>query len=105
MGYGHLALAADTFLDGAAGVTLSGTRDQVAPLLAAAHRIFAPTFTFGWKEPGAQVPPLLKEILEAREPVGGQGAAYVCRGFACERPITSPEELSQRLQAPARAGG
>ncbi|WP_224364345.1 thioredoxin domain-containing protein [Hyalangium versicolor] len=103
MGYGYLALAADTFLDGAAGVTFSGTREQVAPLLSAANRAFTPVFAFGWKDPSAPVPPLLKEIFEAREPVGGKGAAYVCRGFACERPLTDAGELSQRLQASARS--
>jgi uncharacterized protein YyaL (SSP411 family) len=102
MGYGHLALAADTFLDGAAGVTFSGTREQVAPLLSAAHRVFAPTFASGWKDPGTAVPPLLKGIFEARDPVDGQGAAYVCRGFSCERPLTDPESLIQRLQAVPR---
>ncbi|HVG62570.1 MAG TPA: thioredoxin domain-containing protein [Hyalangium sp.] len=102
MGYGHLALAADTFLDGAAGVTFAGAREQVAPLLSAAHRVFAPTFAFGWKDPAAAVSPLLKEIFEAREPVGGQGAAYVCRGFSCERPLTDAGRLVERLQAGPR---
>jgi uncharacterized protein YyaL (SSP411 family) len=98
MGYGYLALVADAFLDGAAGVTFAGSREQVAPLLTAANRAFAPTFAFGWKEQGATVPPLLKELFEGREPVAGQGAAYVCRGFACERPLTDAHELVQRLQ-------
>ena len=31
MGYGYLALVADTFLDGGAGVTFAGSREQVAP--------------------------------------------------------------------------
>ncbi|WP_225411144.1 thioredoxin domain-containing protein [Stigmatella hybrida] len=100
LGYGHLALAADTFLDGGAGITFAGTREQVAPLLEAAQRTFAPTFAVGWKEPGAAVPPLLKELFEGREPVAGQAAAYVCRGFACERPLTKPDELAARLMAP-----
>jgi uncharacterized protein YyaL (SSP411 family) len=99
MGYGHLALVADTFLDGAAGVTFAGTREQVAPLLAAANRVFAPTFAFSWKEPGIAIPSLLREIFEAREPVDGQAAAYVCRGFSCERPLADPAALIQRLQA------
>jgi uncharacterized protein YyaL (SSP411 family) len=99
MGYGYLALVADAFLDGAAGVTFSGTREQVAPLLAAANRVFAPTFAFTWKEAGTAVPALLREIFEAREPVDGRGAAYVCRGFSCERPLTDPASLIQRLQA------
>jgi uncharacterized protein YyaL (SSP411 family) len=103
MGYGYLGLAADALLDGAAGVTFSGARDAVAPLLASANRVYAPTFSFGWREPGAPVPALLKDIFEGREPVGGRGAAYLCRGFVCERPLTDAEALAQRLAAPAGA--
>ncbi len=104
MGYGYLGLAADALLDGAAGVTFSGTREAVAPLLAAANRVYSPTFAFGWREPGAEVPPLLKEIFEGREPVGGRAAAYLCRGFVCERPLTAADALAQRLTA-APGGG
>ncbi len=99
LGYGHLALVADTFLDEAAGVTFAGSPEQVAPLLRAAHRVYAPTFAFGWKPPGVAAPPLLQAFLEGREPVGDQGAAYLCRGFVCDRPLTDARELAQRLQA------
>ncbi|MDX1510370.1 MAG: hypothetical protein R3249_03405, partial [Nitriliruptorales bacterium] len=37
----------------------------------------------------ADVPPLLQQ----RTPIDGQPAAYVCRGFVCDRPVTTPEEL------------
>ncbi|NTX15861.1 thioredoxin domain-containing protein [Myxococcus sp. CA056] len=97
MGYGYLGLAADSLLDGAAGVTFAGARDAVAPLLSAANHVYAPTFAFGWKEAGKPAPALLKELFEGREPVGGQGAAYLCRGFACERPRTDAKELAERL--------
>ncbi|QSQ23574.1 thioredoxin domain-containing protein [Pyxidicoccus parkwayensis] len=100
MGYGYLGLAADALVDGAAGVTFSGTREAVAPLVGSANRVYAPTFSFGWKEAGAPVPALLQEIFEGREPVGGKGAAYLCRGFVCERPLTDAEALAQRLAAP-----
>jgi uncharacterized protein YyaL (SSP411 family) len=99
MGYGYLGLAADALLDGAAGVTFSGTREAVAPLLASAHRVYAPTFSFGWKEPGAPVPPLLRDSFEGREPVGGRAAAYLCRGFVCEWPLTDVQALAERLAA------
>ncbi|WP_278256775.1 hypothetical protein [Nocardioides convexus] len=32
-------------------------------------------------------------LLDAREAVEGRPAAYVCRGFVCERPVTRPEEI------------
>ena len=40
-------------------------------------------------EPGAVVPPLLAD----RGLVGGQPAAYVCRGFVCQLPTTDPARL------------
>ncbi|MBU8896178.1 thioredoxin domain-containing protein [Corallococcus sp. M34] len=99
MGYGHLGLAADALLDGAAGVTFAGTREAVAPLLDAANAVYAPTFAFGWKEAGAPVPALLREIFDGREPVGNTGSAYLCRGFACEPPRTTPQALTERLRS------
>lgn len=36
-------------------------------------------------------------LLEARPLVGGESAAYVCRGFVCDAPVTDPEDLRQAL--------
>jgi uncharacterized protein len=36
-------------------------------------------------------------MIEAMQPVGGAAAVYVCRNFACRRPVTTPEELTAEL--------
>jgi uncharacterized protein len=45
-------------------------------------------------EPGADAP-----MLAGRDLVGGVPAAYVCHGFVCDRPVTSPEELEAQLRS------
>ncbi len=37
-------------------------------------------------------------------PVGGATAVYLCRGNMCEMPITAPEDLAERLNAPRKPG-
>ena len=45
--------------------------------------------------PGAQLPAV--PLLQDRGLVDGQAAAYVCRSFACQAPITTPQALEQLL--------
>jgi uncharacterized protein YyaL (SSP411 family) len=35
-------------------------------------------------------------------PVGGVATAYVCHHFACERPVTAPDDLAALLDRGAR---
>jgi uncharacterized protein len=39
----------------------------------------------------------IPEIAGMR-PVNGKAAAYVCRDYACQLPVTAPEELPPLLQ-------
>ena len=36
-------------------------------------------------------------LLEGRAPIDGRATAYVCERFACQRPVTTPDELEQLL--------
>ncbi len=54
------------------------------------HR-FDPLRVLAWGDPDA-VP-----LLEDRPTVDGRAAAYVCRNFACDRPVTKPDELAALL--------
>jgi uncharacterized protein YyaL (SSP411 family) len=43
-------------------------------------------------EPDSGIP-----LLAGRVPVDGRPSAYVCRGFVCERPVTTVETLTAAL--------
>ncbi|MFV2196036.1 thioredoxin domain-containing protein [Nocardiopsis sp. LOL_012] len=36
-------------------------------------------------------------LLRGRAPIRGRATAYVCEGFTCKLPVTSPEELAEQL--------
>jgi len=40
-------------------------------------------------------------LLDARGPVGGDAAAYVCREMVCERPVTTVTDLTALLAGSA----
>jgi hypothetical protein len=49
--------------------------------------------------PDASEIPLLADRIE----IGGKPTAYVCRGFACQMPVTSVDDLRKQLAAPVAA--
>jgi uncharacterized protein YyaL (SSP411 family) len=66
------------------------TRDLLAVVRAGLrpHQVLALS-----AEPGRSAVPL----LEGRTAVSGRATAYVCRGFACRRPVTDPADLAELL--------
>jgi hypothetical protein len=89
---------AEALVAGPAEVAIIGSADdpRTGDLRAAALRSASPGAAIVTGDPAdsaAQAVPLLRD----RPPVGGAPAAYVCRGFVCERPTTDPAELTAAL--------
>jgi uncharacterized protein len=97
MAYGHLWLAADGWLDGAALVTVVGSQAQAAGLLQVTAERFAPTVVRCWLDPAQPIPEVLAQAAQARVAEGGRAQAYVCRHFSCLPPVAEPAALEALL--------
>jgi uncharacterized protein YyaL (SSP411 family) len=90
---------AEAWLDGPREVAIVG--DPADP---ATHALRAAGWAAG--APGAVVVVgavgSVHPLLEGRVEVEGRPAAYVCRHFVCDRPVTTPADLAQALDGPAR---
>jgi uncharacterized protein YyaL (SSP411 family) len=76
--------ALDVMLTGATEVVISGDRPD---LVAAAQRPYLPNAVLAWGEPYDS------PLWEGR----AAEAAYVCRDFVCQLPVTTSEQLSAQL--------
>ncbi|HZD05397.1 MAG TPA: hypothetical protein VE173_10775, partial [Longimicrobiales bacterium] len=61
-------------------------------------RRYLPHRTLAGRDDGAELPERIP-LLEGREPVDGRPTAYVCRDFACRRPVSDVEALEEELEA------
>ena len=73
-------------------VAISGPVDdeRTRRLVDTVHATWSPNIVLAWGD--ADV-----ELLADRPLVDGRPAAYVCENFACQRPVTEPEELAALL--------
>jgi uncharacterized protein YyaL (SSP411 family) len=89
----HLA-AAEALQAGPLQIAVAGEPGPARDKLAGATRRHAPAGSVlevgRPDEPG-------RELLAHRPEIGGVPAAYVCRGFVCDRPVTSTVELIDLL--------
>ena len=81
---GHAASVAEALVAGPAEIAVVGESEE---LLRAAWLATAPGAVVAFGDP-AGVP-----LLADRPLVGGRPAAYVCRGFVCDRPVTDAAGL------------
>ncbi len=92
---GHWLSAAEALQHGPLQVAVAGEADADRAVLVDAARRHAPGGSVAVAgEPEASGVPLLAD----RPLVGGAAAAYVCRGFVCDRPVTTVDDLVAMLR-------
>src|SRR5262249_14707247 len=96
--YGHLLLAADSWLEGTPGLFIVGTGAQAEPFLRAVASTYAPAVSVGFRDVQSATPKLLENSFGGKELVEGRAAAYLCRNFSCQMPVTRPPELQALLE-------
>ncbi len=90
---------AEAWVDGPREIAIVGPDGDpaTAALRRAALHATAPGAVVAVGEPGGVGPDGSVPLLADRPLVGGRPAAYVCRHFSCDAPVTDPAELSARL--------
>jgi uncharacterized protein YyaL (SSP411 family) len=90
---GYAATVAEAALSGPYEIAIATESPETDPLVAAARRHAPPGSVIVAGRPDHPGVPLLAD----RPLINGAPAAYVCRGFVCDRPVTTAEELLDRL--------
>ena len=88
---GHWLSVAEAAQSGPVQVAVVGA-DRAELVTAAAQRIHGGGIVLGGEPDAAGVP-----LLAERPLVDGKAAAYVCRGYVCERPVTTAEQVIAQL--------
>jgi len=86
---------AEAALAGPLQVAVVGSGESAEALLAVARQSTSPGLVLAAGAPDQPGVPLLAD----RPLVADRPAAYVCRGFVCDRPVTSVAELLAALAA------
>jgi uncharacterized protein YyaL (SSP411 family) len=107
---GHVAGVADALVNGSAQVAISGdSRERgFQDLAERVGSTFIPSLVIAGGNPDTPNQPAL---MRQRASIGGVATAYVCRGFTCDLPTSSPDEVERQVKrlvgdgASAPAGG
>ena len=96
--FGHALGVADMVINGAVELAIVGDVQsaEFEALRHAAAARYVPSLVIAGGAPRADESIAL---LAGRDGRGGAAAAYVCRGYTCDEPATSPEMLARQLAA------
>jgi uncharacterized protein YyaL (SSP411 family) len=86
---GYACMSGEALLSGPYEIAIVGPTDAARPLIEAAWRYAPPGAVIVAGEPDQAGVPLLAD----RPLVDGRPAAYVCKGFVCDRPVVTAAEL------------
>jgi hypothetical protein len=94
--FGHLLGAADMAVNGAVEIAIAGEvgADDYHSLVRAVASRYVPSLVMAGGE-GEAVAGLA--LMEGRDRIDGRAAAYVCRGYACDAPVTTAEAVRGQL--------
>ena len=98
MAFGYLLTVADMLINGAIEVAVAGAPESAA--FGELTRVVGARFVPGLVLAGGQGSSL--PLLAGRAATAGVPAAFVCRNYACELPVTDPAALDDQLAAAAR---
>ena len=91
--------ALDILLEPPRQVVIAGSASdgRTRALRRAVYDRYIPALSIVPLDPGESEPRKLNRFLETMGMADGKPAAYVCRNFACELPVTEPEDLANLL--------
>jgi uncharacterized protein len=98
--FGHVLCAYDLYLASPYEIAIAGNPEAIETraLIAEVFRPYLPNKVVALVAPGDNESPQRIKLLENRHQIEGQAAAYVCRNFYCEAPVTEPARLKAQLR-------
>ncbi len=99
-GFGRMLCAADLAATRIKEVAVIGepTAADTVALLAPLQQPYRPHLVIARAAPGDAEAPSLTPLLRERPAIAGRATAYVCEGFVCKLPATTPAELAAQLE-------
>jgi uncharacterized protein YyaL (SSP411 family) len=98
LGFGQWLQALSYALSKPREIAILGDPDSAdtQALLSVVRNGYRPFLVVALGSPSTE--PSAVSLLQDRGLVAGQAAAYVCRGFACQAPVTEPKGLRTQLE-------